>query len=81
MGNWALIQNNPNKYRLLCNHKDCSLSICNLDNGRISITTLHGGNRHSMVFDNNDMIFIMSQFISRLSKSDREKLLEFYQHL
>lgn len=78
MSKWANIEEKTNSFRLLCSHDDCSLSICNLLNGRLHVTTLHGNNRHSLTFDNRDMLFIVSQFIKSLKKEDRKKLLEFY---
>lgn len=75
---WSNINNSNDRFRLTCNNNKCQLSICNLLNGRIHITTTHNGERHSLTMSNNDMIFVISQFLKSLSKSDKEKLLDFY---
>lgn len=78
MGSWATINNINDRFRLLCNHNDCSLSVCNLISGKLHITTIHGNKRHSVSLTNEDMLFIISQYIKALSPIDREKLLDFY---
>lgn len=75
---WLNINNSNDRFKLICNNNNCQLSICNLLSGKIHITTIHEGIRHSLTFSNNDMIFVVSQFLSSLSKNDRKKLLEFY---
>ena len=75
---WININNDNNRFKLICNNNNCKLSICNLLNGKIHITTIHDGIRHSITFSNNDMIFIVSQFISSLNEEDKYKLLNFY---
>lgn len=78
MGKWTNINEENNKFRLLCSSDDCSLSICNLIRGKIHITTIHGQNRHSYTMNNKDMVFIVSQFLYSLNKEDRKKILEYY---
>lgn len=75
---WAKINDSNDRFRLLCDNSDCSLSIGNLLSGRIHITTVHGNERHSYTFTNKDMLFVISQFMKTLSVEDRKKILEFY---
>ena len=75
---WLAINNTNDRYKLLCNNNNCKLSICNLLNGKIHITTVHEGVRHSITFSNNDMIFVVSNFLRSLTKEDKNKLLDFY---
>lgn len=78
MNNWSNINNSNNRFRFSCNINNCPLSICNLLNGKLHITTIHGKERHSLTFSSADMVFITSQFILSLAEEDRKKLLSFY---
>jgi len=78
MTQWTNIDNKNNKFRLSCDNDDCNLSICNLINGKLHVTTIHNNKRHSLTFSSKDMVFIVSQFLNNLKKEDKIKLLEFY---
>ncbi len=79
MANWANINDNNNRFRLLCNNPTCSLSVANLIDGILHITTVHGSNRHSMLLSHEDMRFIVSQYLNSLSETDRRNLLNFFE--
>lgn len=81
MGEWANINSSNNRFRYFCDINNCNLSICNLLDGRLHITTLHNKERHSITFSNQDMVFIVSQFIASLPIEDRKKLLDFYNRI
>jgi len=78
MAKWANINNNNNNFRLLCDNDYCSLSIANLLSGKIHLTTIHGKERHSYTFSNEDMLFIVSQYINNLNKEERLKLIRYF---
>lgn len=78
MSKWTNIDDNYTKYRLLCNSENCSLSICNILKGKLHISTIHGTERHSYTFTNQDMLFMFSEFIKSLSPKDKQELLNFY---
>lgn len=73
MDRWVQIE--KNRYRLLCSGDSCSLSLANLLNGKIHITTIHGSHRHSYTFDDYDMQFIILQYLSSLDDEKREKIV------
>lgn len=78
MDKWEQIQNQNDRFRLLCEKPDCSTSILNISKGIISISSIHNGFRHTTQFSPQDMLFIVSQYLNSLSKEDRERLLEFF---
>ncbi len=80
MSKWAQIENSNDRFRLLCSNSTCSLSIANLLNGMLSISTIHGSARHSTLLSDEDMKFIVSQYLNNLSIDEREKMLEFFEN-
>lgn len=67
---WDSFPEVPDSYRLLCSDKLCSLSCANLRHGRISVTSVHGSDRHSYVFTKNDMAFAAIAFLNELSEEE-----------
>lgn len=80
MANWDQINNSHNRFRLLCDKENCSLSLANLTQGLLHITSIHNGQRHSFQLSDNDMKFIVSQYLNSLSLDEREKMLEFFEN-
>lgn len=78
MSQWANINDSNDRFRLLCDNDNCSLSIANLLSGKIHVTTVHGNERHSYTCSHEDMKFIVAQYIKSLSKEKREDFLEFF---
>lgn len=78
MAKWAQINESTNRFRLLCNANSCSLSLANVVNGMLSISTVHGTERHSSLLSHEDMLFIVSQYLNSLSSKDRENILQFF---
>lgn len=79
MNKWEQINNQNNRFKLVCNHAECPLSVMNITNGMISISSIHEGSRHSLVLKNEDMLFVVSQYLNNMNKEDREKILTFFQ--
>lgn len=77
---WARISESNDRFRLLCDNNNCSLSLANLLSGRLHITTMHGNERHSYTLTDADMKFVVSQFIKALPAEERKKLLQFYEN-
>jgi len=48
------------------------LSCANIRNGRLSITSIHGSERHSYALTKKDMAFLTAVFLSHLSKTELE---------
>lgn len=67
---WANISEVPNAFRLLCSDPECSLSCANLRNGKISVTSMHGTDRHSYVLSKKDMAFVMCMFLNSLTEKE-----------
>lgn len=67
---WNKISSFGDDYRLSCSHPVCSLSCANLKKGRISVTSVHGIERHSYEFTRDDMAFATVKFLSSLSKKE-----------
>lgn len=61
-------------HRLLCNNEDCSLSCANILNGRLSVTSIHGTERHTYQLEEDDMLFLILEFLSSLAE---DKLIYF----
>lgn len=80
MGVWTNINDSNDRFRLLCENKDCSLSIANLINGMLHVSTLHNNQRHSIAFNNQDMRFIVSQYLNNLSLDERQEMLQFFKN-
>lgn len=69
---WDSIPNYKNGYRLLCDQPSCSLSCANLRDGKFSVTSIHGEERHSYSLSKNDMAFATALFLNSLSKEELE---------
>lgn len=67
---WNRIQGTEDDYRLSCSDPLCSLSCANLRNGRISVTSTHGDERHSYLMSKSDMTFALINFLDSLSEKD-----------
>lgn len=69
---WTEIPRVGEGYRLLCSNPLCSLSCANLKNGKISVTSIHGDERHSYELTKNDMLFATITFLNHLTKKELE---------
>jgi hypothetical protein len=69
---WDKIPGDDDGHRLLCSERVCSLSCANLRNGKISVTSVHGKERHSYLFTKNDMAFATLTFLDSLSEKELE---------
>ncbi len=67
---WDTIPNTVDGYRLLCNNSECSLSCANLKDGKLSITSVHGNERHSYTLTKRDMTFLGLLFLDSLEEKD-----------
>lgn len=67
---WNLIPGTTNQYRLLCSHPECSLSCANLRSGKLSVTSIHGADRHSYLLTKNDMAFVTIDFLGSLTPEE-----------
>lgn len=67
---WNEIPDLSGSYRLLCSDPLCSLSCANLRQGQLSVTSVHGSERHSYIFTKKDMVFAMLMFLNQLSEKD-----------
>lgn len=78
---WDTIPSMRNAYRLLCNHEVCSLSCANAKNGRLSITSVHGADRHSYTLTKKDMTFLTLMFLDSLNTQDLDILTKLFNKL
>jgi len=78
---WDNIPDLPESYRLLCNSSMCSLSCANLRDGRLSVTSVHGAERHSQTLTKKEMAFISAIFLNSLSEYDMLTFLNIYNNL
>lgn len=62
-------------YRLACSHPVCSLSCANLKKGKISITSVHGTERHSYELTKADMYFAFIKLIEGLNDKEQENFV------
>lgn len=67
---WDDIPKTNNDFRLLCNDPECSLSCANIRNGKLSVTSIHGDERHSQILTKNDMAFITLKFLESLNEEE-----------
>lgn len=67
---WAKITGEDGSYRLLCSNPTCSLSCANLKNGKISVTSVHGTERHSYELTKADMAFTSLMFLNSLTEDE-----------
>lgn len=74
---WSIIDTSNDRFRFYCENPECNLSMCNLLQGKLHITTIHNNKRHSYSFSDRDMAFIISQYINSLPSHKRNKILEF----
>lgn len=73
---WVKIQDNENRYRLLCSGETCSLSLANLFEGRLHVSNIHGKDRHSYTLNHREMLFVINEYFNSLSEKERETVLE-----
>lgn len=78
---WDNIPQSDTGFRLLCSDPECSLSCANLKNGRISVTSTHGTERHSYSMGKSDMIFATLFFLDSLAEADIEKFCKLFNKL
>lgn len=71
---WRFIAPNQG-YRLACSDPECSLSCANLKKGKISVTSLHGSERHSYELTKVDMCFAIIQFLESLSEKEQQNFV------
>ncbi len=80
MAEWTTL-NNRNQFRLLCDSTGCELSLSNIINGHLSVSTIHNGQRHSYSFSDDDMKFIVSQYISSLVENEKIEMIDFFRNI
>jgi len=78
---WDNIPSIPDGYRLLCNNPTCSLSCANIRDGRLSVTSVHGEERHSKTLTKKEMAFITALFLNSLSEYDLIAFTHIYNNL
>jgi hypothetical protein len=75
---WDNIPEASDAYRLLCSAPICSLSCANLKNGKLSVTSVHGTERHSYAFTKNDMAFATISFLDSLTQAELEIFIKMF---
>jgi hypothetical protein len=75
---WATIPSVEGGYRLLCSNLDCSLSCANLKNGKLSVTSVHGAERHSYELSKADMTFTTLMFLNSLNENELEIFVKIF---
>ncbi len=78
---WDNIPQQEDAFRLLCSDPQCSLSCANLKNGRISVTSMHGTERHSYSMSKSDMVLATLFFLDSLEDADMEKFCKIFNKL
>ena len=74
---WDKIPDNKG-YRLSCSNSQCSHSCANLRGGRLSVTSVHGTERHSYIFTKRDTALAMLSFLDTLPKADLENFCKIF---
>ena len=67
---WDNIPQTTDGYKLLCSNAECSLSCANVKGGKLSVTSIHGTERHSQQLSKMDMAFMSLLFLNSLSGKD-----------
>lgn len=62
-------------YRLACSNAICSHSCANLKKGKISVTSMHGTERHSYELSKVDMCFAVIKFLESLSEKEQQNFV------
>lgn len=75
---WDNIPDADSSYRLLCSGQECSLSCANLRDGKLSVTSVHGKDRHSYLFTKNDMAFTTIAFLDQLSEKELQNICNIF---
>lgn len=75
---WNKISEDGDDYRLSCSHPTCSLSCANLKRGKISVTSVHGTERHSYELTKNDMALVSISFLNHLSEKELETFIKIF---
>jgi hypothetical protein len=75
---WNSIPNGSGGYRLLCSNPQCSLSCANLRGGRLSVTSMHGNERHSYLMSPTDMAFVTVEFLNSLSEKELQNFVNIF---
>ena len=75
---WDRVDTTEERYRLRCNSEDCSMSCANVSNGKLSITSVHGGERHTSMLSNRDMLFVTLQYLNSLSSKDLDSFCNLF---
>lgn len=75
---WDTIPDEIKGFRLLCNDPECSLSCANLKQGKLSVTSIHGNERHSYLLSKKDMAFVTLCFLDSLSETDLESFCKMF---
>lgn len=78
---WNKISEGSDDYRLSCSHPTCSLSCANLKKGKISVTSVHGTERHSYEMTKNDMAVVTIGFLSHLSEWELETFIKIFNEI
>jgi hypothetical protein len=75
---WENIPQALGDYKLLCANEECSLSCSNLKGGKLSVTSIHGTDRHSQQLSKLDMAFLAIVFLNSLSEKDLAMFLLYF---
>lgn len=75
---WNKIPDSQDSFRLLCSDPICSLSCANLRDGKISVTSIHGDERHSYVFTKNDTAFAFIEFVNTLNEKELQNFVNIF---
>lgn len=75
---WDNIPSISGGQRLLCSDPECSLSCANLRDGKLSVTSVHGNDRHSYSFTKNDMAFVVISFLDQLSEKELQNVCNIF---
>lgn len=75
---WNKIPGTFDGYRLACNQPTCSLSCANLKNGKVSVTSIHGADRHSYEFSKSEMAVATIFFLNNLSEKELQTIVNVY---
>jgi len=75
---WDNIPQSADGYKLLCANEECSLSCANIKGGKLSVTSVHGTERHSQQLSKTDMAFLALVFLNSLSEKDFNTFLTLF---
>lgn len=74
---WSKIDK-QDRFRLRCGNDSCSLSCANIANGRLSLTSVHGNERHTYQLTSKDMLFLTLDYLKYLNSKDLETFIKLF---